>query len=144
MPSSFFGHLGAAVTPPELVTLHTLISTVQLAGTSGDKRIGVTSLRRSLASSIFSPNGNSGNRGKVSGHTRCLLSSNGLDRERGDKIEHRPQTTLPLPLADQGHIPSKRLMHRVARDGETGPGNVRFAQIRQRSLAYLAPFVVTP
>jgi hypothetical protein len=71
-----------------------------------------------------------------------LLSSNGLNRERGDKIEHRPQTTLPL--ADQGHIPSQRLMHRVARDGETGPGNVRFAQIRQRRLAYLAPFVVTP
>ena len=105
--------------------------------------MGVISLQQSLVSNVFSPNGNSRGRGKVPGPTRCFLSSNGLDWERGDKIEPQPQVTLPQPLANQGPSPSQRLMHRVARDGETGPGNVRFAQIRQRRLEYLAPFVVT-
>jgi hypothetical protein len=89
--------------------------------------MGVISPQQSLVSRIISFSGNRGGRRKVPGHPRYFLSSNGLDRERGDKIEHQPQAMLPQPLADQGHLPSQRLMHRVARDGETGPGNVRFA-----------------
>ena len=62
----------------------------------------------------------------------------------GDKIEHQTQATLPQPLAQagQGRIATQRLMHRVASDGETGPGDVFLAQVRQRRLEFLAPFVV--
>ena len=62
----------------------------------------------------------------------------------GDKIEHQPQATLPEPLAQAGQsgIAAQILMHRVAGDGETGSGDVLFAQVRQRLLELPAPLGV--
>jgi len=58
-------------------------------------------------------------------------------------LYRRRRSASPLAQAEQGRIPTQRLMHRVARDGETGPGDVVLAQVRQRRLEFLAPFVVT-
>ena len=50
----------------------------------------------------------------------------------GDKVEHQPQPALAQAFAQprQRRIPAQLIVDRVARDGETGTGDVFFTQVR--------------
>jgi hypothetical protein len=62
-----------------------------------------------------------------------------------DKIEHQPQPALSQPLAQPGQsgIAAQIAMHLVSSDREPRPGDIFFAQVRQRFPKLLAPFRVT-
>ena len=63
----------------------------------------------------------------------------------GDEIEHQPQAALCGAARAGGPARHRRpdaVMHRVAGDGETGTGDVLFAQVRQRLLEFPAPLRV--
>ncbi len=58
-----------------------------------------------------------------------------------DKIEHQSQTAPAEPFAKPGQrgIAAEILVNVIGGDRETGPGDVLFAQVRQRLLELAAP-----